>query len=231
MRNVTALVLFCCTKNLIDYSIGSFRKFYPDMKLVIIDNSGTKREPEGPMCTDALKKYCRTDKNTELIVMPRNLGHGIGMHYGLQQIKTTYTYIFESDVGMNKFGLVEVMLELITPRIYSVGPTIIVCYRQGRKSSSKSKERTMRRLWPYSSLMSTKMYFEYPSWDSDQGTNAAPLKKTMQKIADSGKEDKLMIEFDVDKYVTHKGGGTRGIIGIPPLRNYKKWTSHYLKSI
>ena len=38
MKNVTALALFCCTERLIDYSIKSFRKFYPDMKLIIVDN-------------------------------------------------------------------------------------------------------------------------------------------------------------------------------------------------
>lgn len=228
MRDVTALVLFCCTKNLIDYSIGSFRKFYPDMKLVIIDNSGRERS-ECLMCTDALKEYCEIDKRAELIIMPENLGHGLGMHHGLQQIKTTYTYIFESDVVMERAGLIEAMLKLATSRIYSVGPILIVSYHEG-KQSFKRHERSMRRLWPYASLVSTKTYFEYPYWDSDEGINAAPLKKAMQKIADFGK-DELMIEFDVDKYVTHRYGGTRKVIGIPKLRSYRQWTSHYLKSI
>ena len=230
MRNVTALVLFCCTKNLIDYSIGSFRKFYPDVKLIIIDNSG-KGRPECLMCTDVLKEYCKADEKAELIIMPENLGHGLGMHYGLQQIETSYTYIFESDVIMEHGGLIEAMLELATPEIYSVGPIMTVCYDKGEETFRDDKKRTIRRLWPYASLLSTKTYFEYPSWNSHDGMNAAPLLSAMQAIANSGKEDKLMIEFDVDKYVHHKYGGTRKVIGIPKLRNYEKWTSHYSKSI
>lgn len=229
MKDVTALVLFCCTKDLIDYSIGSFRKFYPEMKLIIIDNSG-KGRPEGPMCTDALKEYCKIDRKAELIIMPENFGHGLGMHYGFQQIKTTYTYIFESDVIMEHAGLIEAMLELMTPEIYSVGPIMIVCYGKGKETSKNDRERTIRRLWPYASLLSTRTYFEYPGWNSHDGINAAPLLSAMQAIADSGKEDELMIEFDVDKYVHHRYGGTRIVIGIPKLRNYRQWTSRYLKS-
>ena len=230
MKNVTAMVLFCCTENLIDYSIGTFRKFYPEMKLIIIDNSGTTR-PEGRRCISALKRYCKSDPNAEHFIMKRNLGHGVGMHYGFQQVKTTYTYVFESDVTMREPGLIEAMLKLATPQIYSVGPTIIVTYAKAEESSKNVKHRIMRRLWPYSSLLSTKTYFKFPPWNSDGGINAAPLKDAMRKIDNSGKDKELMIEFDVDKYVTHKYGGTRGIIGIPPLRNYKKWTSHYSKSI
>ena len=229
MKNVTALALFCCTKRLIDYSLKSFREFYPDMKLIIIDNSGTNR-PEGPICTEALKVYCETDKLAKLIVMPRNLGHGVAMNHGFKQIKTDYVYVFESDVEMRSPGLIEAMLKKITPEIYSVGPILNVCYKHAKKASKDFPLRTMRRLWPYSSLLSIKTYFKYPAWDSDKGTNVAPLLKAMQVIADSSKEDKLMIEFDVDKYVFHKGGGTRTVVGIPPLKDYKKWTSRYSKS-
>jgi hypothetical protein len=230
MKDVTALVLFCCTKNLIDYSIGSFRKFYPNIKLIIIDNSG-KEGPECLMCTDALKEYCKTDKRAELVIMPENLGHGLGMHYGLQQIRTQYTYVFESDVTMEHAGLIEAMLELMTSKIYSVGPIMIVCYDDGKETSKNDRKRTIRRLWPYASLLSTKTYFEYPGWNSHDGINAAPLLSAMRAIADSDREDELMIEFDVDKYVHHRYGGTRTVIGIPKLRNHRKWTSHYLKSI
>ena len=56
MKDVTALVLFCCTTNLIDFSIRSFRKFYPKMRLVIVDNTGIANHE----CTKSLKRYCET---------------------------------------------------------------------------------------------------------------------------------------------------------------------------
>jgi hypothetical protein len=230
MDKVTALVLFCCTPNLIEVSIGSFRKFYPEMKLIVIDNSGKKRK-EGPPCTQLLQDYCSKDKNIELHVMSNNLGHGLGMHIGIQKVKTTYTYVFESDTRMDNGGLIEAMLKLASPEVYSVGPTVKVDYKTCSASDAKtSKRRIVRRLWPYASLLSTETYFKFPPWDSDNGINAAPLLKVTQSIADTGRDEELMIEFDVDKYVKHLYGGTRAVIGIPRLENHEQWTSRYLKS-
>jgi hypothetical protein len=80
--------------------------------------------------------------------------------------------------------------------------------------------------------LSKETYFKFPAWDSHNGCNASPLLKAMRAIADSGRDKELMVEFDVDKYVTHLYGGTRLVIGIPRLKDYKAWEQYlYLKSI
>ena len=221
MKNVTALVLFCSTAKLIEVSIESFRKFYPDMKLIIVDNSG-KTRPESLACTKALKEYCKKDKNAELVITSKNLGHGLGMTHGFKKVKTPYVYVFESDVIMNKPGLIEAMLKKIKPSTYAVGPILMVSYHRAQEVDP-NEPGAIRRLWPYSSLISLKTYFKYPVWNSDKGINAAPLGDATRAIEDTGKSLKLLVEFNVDKYVTHLGGRSRAVVGIPKLADYRDW--------
>lgn len=225
MKNVTGVVVFCCTPNLIDVSIKSFREFYPKMRLIIVNNSFDERQ-EGLNCTKALEEYCKTDENVELHTLPVNIGHGLGMHHGIEQVKTKYIYMFESDTLHQKPNLIEDMLKVATNVAYAVGPTVIVDYEYCKYSATG-----VRRLWPYASLINRKKYYKFPMFSSDKGVNAAPLLKVTQAIADSGIQDKLLIEFPVNLYVKHLDGGTRGVIGIPELKDHKKWTYHYSKSI
>ena len=170
-----------------------------------------KRRDQYGECTEALKDYCNKDKNTKLFIMPYNLGHGLGLDFGLRQVETSYAYTFESDTLMKRSGLIEAMLELADPDIYSIGRTERANYPIGGLVISGKK--TMRILWAYALLI-------YPPWDSNNGTNTTPVLKAMKEIADTGRDNKLMIEFDVDKYVEHLFGRTRARIGNPKIFPY-----------
>jgi GT2 family glycosyltransferase len=199
------------------------------MRLVIVDNSGEKHG--GPECTKALKDYASNHENTDLYILEKNLGHGLGMHYGMKQIRTKYVYMFESDVIMRQPNLIEDMLKYMSDRIYAVGPyKFPVTYSGGKQCDSGTSVKTMIRVWIYCCLMNVKQYFKFPPFCSDKGINAAPTRNAFAAIHDTGRSRELLIDFDVDKYVQHLDGGTRCRIGIPPLEDYKEW-SHYLKSL
>jgi len=247
LSDVTAVVVFCRTKELIDISIGSFRKFYPDMKLIIVDNSSDEEEfiqedknaygkyvdrGDGS-CTRALKDLFANDKNTELYLMPNNLGHGLGLDFGIRQVKTTFAYTFESDTIMESGGLIESLLELSSPDMYCIGRTEKTYYDDGRPVKALDK-RIMRMFWAYALLVSVKTYLKYPIWDSNKGTNTIPTFRSQQAIADSGEEENLIIDFDVDRYVKHLFGLTRKEIGNPIVDHYgiyEKHTYHNAKRI
>ena len=225
LDEVTGLILFCRTPHLIDLSLISFRRYYPEIKIIVVDNSGKDKS-----CTNQLERCCDADGNMELYVLPENLGHGIGLHYGIKEVKTKYTYIFESDVETKKRGIIEAMLDLMTNSVYCVSETDLVTYKEGKWWDPKAGIRMMRRPWIYVALLNNKKYFEFPAFNSDNGTNAAPLKSACQAIDNSGKADELLVHFDPSPYIKHHYGGTRNRIGIPSLKEHNKWTSHYSKS-
>ena len=224
MRNITAIVVFCSTPDLVEPCLNSFRKFYPNMRLIIIDNSAMtsskifKDGSSGKMCTEALKKYCENDDKAELHIMPYNMGHGLALHYGIIEVKTRFTYIFESDVEHLKSNLIENMLKRISKNTYGVGPVVNCTYKRGHLCNVDYHKQPMKMLWPYSSIIVTKKYFEFPPFDSDDGVNASPILKSSQAIHNSGNVDKLYVSFNVNDYILHGGGGTRKVIGIPRVK-------------
>jgi len=224
--DVTAIVVFCCTPKLVEPCLSSFRRYYPNMRLVIIDNSKVDNCGEGPQCAKALREYCKKDKNAELHIMPFNIGHGFGLHYGMLEVKTKYAYIFEPDVDHLKKDLIENMISVVKKETYGVGYLFNTTYCEGHYTTGipyngkGERLETMKMIWLYSSLIVTKRYFDFLPFDSDDGSNAVPLHKSSQSIHDSG--DDAYVRFNVNNYVIHKEHvGTRHIIGIPTTEN--KW--------
>lgn len=241
LSDVTAVVVFCRTPDLVDISVGSFRSFYPDMKLIIIDNSSDNEEFvqvdkrfNGPKpyisgsCTSKLKSFCNKDKNTKLFIMPENMGHGLGIHFGLENVDTSYAYIFESDTLMKKGGLIEEMLKLTNKNIYAIGRIEKGYYKDGRPITNV-KMREMKLIWAYASLLSVEMYFKFPAWNSMNGTNTIPILAAMQKIDDLNKD--LLVNFNVDVYVNHLFGQTRKQIGNPYISNYLFYENNFKRRI
>ena len=212
---VSAAVLFCNTKHLIPISIGSFREFYPEMKLLIVDNS------DDGVCTLALKTYIQNDPNAIIFKTERNFGHGIGADLCIRKSKGQYVYLFESDVIMLKPGLIEAMLEFMNPEVYGIGRLDLSTYKRAEPCDELYPYKKLMRLWIFAALIQKKQYRKFPPFDSDNGTNADPVLKAMQQIENSGCSKSLLIHFDIEQYVRHLYGGTRLKIGIPGLPDYK----------
>lgn len=233
MDDVTALVVFCCCEKLIKPCLDSFRKFYPNIKLLIVDNSNVINHGHCLSCTESLKEYCKNDPMTELHMMPFNIGHGLGLHYGITEVSTKYVYIFEPDTIHILPNLIENMLKMVNKETYGVGRVVQCPYihdiKQGKNITLHSRNRKfiarnrrlsyMKMLWLYSGLIVIKRYSEFPPFDSHEGCNADPIRKASQAIHNTGKN--LYVDFNVDKYVLHTGGGSRTIVGIPHLNEEK----------
>ena len=112
LENVEAQTLYYKTIDLAKKSLPAFRDFYPDMRLVVVDNSG------GDDCTMFLREWVGRDKNAMLLETPRNLGHGKGMDFGIKRSKSKYVFLFESDVIMHHGRIIEKMIENMTEQAY-----------------------------------------------------------------------------------------------------------------
>jgi len=215
LNDVTAVTLFYKTKDLIDLSIKSFRKYYPSIPLVIVDNS------DGDDCTIALRDFVNNDNYSTLIETGSNLGHGAGLDVGIRNVSSKLIYIFESDVFMKVPGLIEELISIVGDKTYGVSEIHWVTYDKPFSDVSRDfiERKKMRYIWIYAGLLSKDKYLEFPPLGNDQKTNAFPIGETMRSIHDKG-DDELLVDFDLSKYVTHLYGGTRCRYGIGGEGNY-----------
>ena len=215
LEQIEAQTLYYRTINLAKQSLPSFRMFYPELRLVIVDNSG------GDECTMFLRDWVNQDKYSELLEIPKNLGHGRGLDYGIQRSKCKYVFLFESDTIILNGGIIEKMLELMTYKVYGIGdlfyctashPYNYICKVTENIGFSRTK---MKYIWTYAALISVEKYKEFPPFNDDSGTNASPLGDAFKAIHWTGRPDELLIDFDTSPYVKHLEHGTVKLHGFP----------------
>jgi len=206
MKNITGLMVVYKTLDYLEEAYNSFRKFYPKVKLVIVDNS------EGDECTEFLKESLKLDDNLEVLFMERNVGHGLGLHAGIEHIKTKYIYFFDSDTKMLKGGLLEKLIDeakAVDNNFYVISKTSYVD-RGGRdiRGNDDSREK-VKWAYGYATLLNRKKYFEYPPLTK----YGLCILKAYVAIHDEGRGEELIRHFPVDGYVKHAWGGTRARYG------------------
>jgi len=155
LTEVTALTVSHNTKNLLERAVDSFRKFHPDMKLIIIDGSDY---------SDPCFNYTRNLANglTSVWCMGYNIGHGRGMDFGIRQIKTRYGLIFDSDVEFIK-SPVSHMLDMMDENTYGIGYLEKSAYdgfEYGAKQEHRGKP-SMMMLHPFFMLLQVSEYFKF----------------------------------------------------------------------
>ena len=216
MNNVTALTVFYKTPTLIHVSLDSFRRYYPEMQLVVVNNS-----PKDDVCTRHLIDFLKDDENCTFIQLGMNYGHGPGLNRGMKHIKTSYVYIFDSDVEIIREGFIEEMMEFMDEETYGVGFTRLTTRGGQNKDKGDLKDSdTLKYLHPLACLISVKQYYKFPKFYS----GGAPFNRTMGAIKDTGEYDKLIKHFPVialghtgsmkPNYIKHHGGSTRARYGI-----------------
>ena len=208
LEQITALTVAYKTPELMNQQMSKFRKFYPDISLIIINNS-----PLDDGCTEVLEKLARKDKNIRLFHTKRNIGHGYGLNVGFKYITTPFAYIFDSDSIMMVGGIFEAMLKVMKPNVYGCG-FVLITGRGGGGTKQVSKngvvaEGEMYYLHPLACMISCDMFWKYPPYNSF----GAPFCETMTAIWDTGKAKEMIIDFPVFKYIHHISGGTRALYG------------------
>jgi glycosyltransferase involved in cell wall biosynthesis len=223
LKDVTAVTVVYNTKSLFERAYTSFHRFYPEMKMVIVDNSDS---------LNPCAKYIQSLKseNTLVIAPGRNIGHGPGMDIGLKQVRTKYAVVFDSDTQIMR-GCVGKMCDMMRADSFGVGKIVKVdpngqnekqlysgLPRKRTTNYSNTKALKYYRLYaapkrktaipylhPYFHLVSVAAYLRLKPY-IDHG---APCLATMSQIFNMGLSDKMLLEFPVEKYVIHRWRGTR----------------------
>jgi glycosyltransferase involved in cell wall biosynthesis len=201
MLPITAITTVYRTQDLLVKTYESFREFYPGMSFIIIDNSA-----DGS-CTHLTKVWLEEDAHLTVFENDENQGHGDGMHQGIALANSVYLFIFDSDVTFVKPNLLEDMMEYMNSEVYGVG-WLLDLDRGGRNVPKDYDCEIIRYLYPAFMLLNKVQYYNFHKFTRF----GLPPLRAMQEIHDQGL-DKLLIDFPVSKYITHKSGATRGRYG------------------
>ena len=205
--SITAICVVYRTKDLVQKAIESFRGFYPDVPLVVVDNSAREGE-----CTKYLQELTKQDKNTSIFVMPENVGHGPGMDYALNRITTDWAYIFDSDTEMLKPGIFEAFKVVAGyKKILAAGHRLMVSVagRMGKQTKAKAD---VPYIHPAVCFINRQLYLSYPPFRY----HGAPCIDTYAKVDKQGLSDELLFQFPIEMFVKHEWRGTRSFHKMKP---------------
>ncbi len=196
--NTTAVIVTYNTPELIYDCVKSILKFYPRLPILIIDNSPIHSE-----CYQMCKNLSREFDTVKTHFTFHNIGHGRGLHLGINMVYTENVLIVDSDTEMLAPCL-ETMEKELKTNVYGIGQIVQV------NEHGVNVFRGIKYLHPYFALIKKKMYDNNPGFIH----HGAPFIKTMCWIHDQNKLGNS-IELknkDLKPYVLHKERGTRNVI-------------------
>ena len=190
---ITGVSVTWNTKDLIEKAISSIRKFHPTMHILIAD--GSEKKDECYSFLDEIKGKYLTVNHFDY-----NIGHGRGLHFGLQKAQTPYVLYFDSDIEMVKSPL-EGMLAMMEDNTYGVGYIEYVA-RDGHDFGVFPRHNgqiPVKYMHPYFQLIQVKEAKKY----QPPIHHGAPCIATMLDIHDRGLSDIVLKEY---KCLGHTNG-------------------------
>jgi glycosyltransferase involved in cell wall biosynthesis len=219
MKNkITVISVNFKTPSLIRECVSSFRKHYPTLSYILVDNGG---------CADSLKimrKFAKAP-TISLIENGRNIGHGPALHQGILASKTPYVFLLDSDTRTDTPGFLELMLARFRKdkKLFALG-WLRYTNVSGVAGPKQHLKRGMRYIHPYACLLDINKYTVLKQPFIHSG---APATKLMRKATKVGYR---LQDFPVKKYIWHKVAGTRGYFGglckVPTGMKRTRWRKH-----
>lgn len=242
MRNsidkiITGLTVTWKYAEIIERAYTSVRKFHPEMELLVVDGS-SKDMP----CYQYLNNI--QDNHIEIHHVNHNIGHGKGISYGIEQCKTPFVLLFDSDIIMVE-SPVQGMLNMMEDDTAIVGYMEWVA-EDGHDHGVFPKHKNQPKIkypHPYFQLIQLKEFKKY----KQPIHHGAPMISTALDIHKKGLSDKVLKEFPdlghtsgcgiswkpcEGKYIKHDvgefGGTGRQRIkeGLPHIEG--KWDTSYV---
>ena len=197
MTNTTAIIVSYNTPELMQSCYESLRRHYPYMKAILVDGS-----PKLSKCW----KYVgtRSPKINTVRSIGFNIGHGNGMKLGIELCQTEYFLLMDSDVTIDKPGVLESMHEGMADGVYGTGSIQLV------NDKGMNDEAGFPYLHPHFALVNKSEYLKYPEIIN----HGAPMLSAM--LANPN-----IVPFPVSDYITHHERGTRKL--NPKAFHPKNW--------
>ncbi len=194
---VTAVIINFRTPDLTCRAVSTFRSFYPDVPLLLIDNGS------GDGSIRALEACVRdAGGNTRLLANPRNLHHGPAMDLALHELQSRFVLFIDSDCVVTKGGFLEIMRAKLEERehFYAAGKLIFMNRRGYDVSESSNASPYIR---PICMLIKRELYLRLPPFRR----HGAPCLRNMRAAVQNNLG---LIHVPVEEYLLHEGRGTAG---------------------
>lgn len=203
LEQITVIVPNYRTPKLIRRVVEGLLKFYPQVRLLLIDNNSK----------DSSRKYIRRivdrDHNIRAIFNHVNTGHGAAMHQGVLLSETRLVCLIDSDCIIKRKGALEGMASYFSdPKVYAVGESVLV------DAGGNTRREGSLYILPSRMMIDRKKYLTLPSFNH----HGAPAVLNIWGATASGY--KLVNVPKLDKYIHHPGqgrtkGGSHRKVGIP----------------
>ena len=198
-KNITILICQRNTNDLIRLCLESLLRFYPDIPILIVDGSST----------DESIFYCKYKElihpNIKIWIRNGRNSHGMKMDEALKiHIKTRYVLLCDSDIIMERGGLIEDMLSEFykDELLYAIGTLMLVTRSNYGCGTPKDENDILRYAHPSFSIYDVEKYHQLNAPFTDHG---APCVYNMMEA----EKRKLNIAYyPVDKYISHLSGGS-----------------------
>ncbi len=197
MDACTAVVVNFRTPELTAAAVRSFRRFYPAVPLLLVDNGS---DGEGRA---ALSRLADGDgPATRILWNDVNRHHGPAMDQAAHVAATPLLFFFDSDIVVTQGGFLEAMAGLLGDDAgrYAVGKRIVMDERGFDLPATRPGIPYIR---PIAMLLRRETYLSLPPFR----LHGAPCLENMRAAGERGL---ALIDFPVEQYLLHEGRGTAG---------------------
>jgi len=191
---VTCIIVNFKTYSLVQIALTTFREFYPNVKVILVDNGSHDKS------TKYIERAHRL-RNVSSVLHGENIGHGPAMHDAIMLCKTDYVFTLDSDCIVQHGGFLERMIEMLQSNdTYSVGWLRHVDPINGVSTVESGK--SLRYIHPSAAVYDRKKYLVLPPFSH----SGAPCTLNMFMARKAGY---TVSDFPIRDYIEHLVAGTR----------------------
>jgi GT2 family glycosyltransferase len=196
-HSISTVVINFQTPDLLKTTVESFRKFYPEADIFLIDNGSKDSSHE---TLEQLKRNFQ--QHTKIIYLHENIFHGPAMHFAINEINSKYLFFLDSDTKTFNGGFLEEMVSILnsSEKIYGTGRFLTVNKRGFQVTKGISFPA------PAYMMIRRDLYFQFPPFEH----HGMPVLSNFSKALKSGFEFR---EFPIQNYIEHLWRGTAGRFG------------------
>lgn len=196
--DVAAVIVNYRTPDLLEKAASSFRKFYPDVEMVLVDNGSND------LSTEVIDQLVGLNpRKTKKIMLERNYFHGPAMDTAMRASTKELVFFLDSDTETYNGGFIEKMLSEMNSgeEVYGVGRTDRVTKRgfadeHGNETILISAYMMLKR----------STYMQLPPFIH----HGMPTLENFSAAKTRGFE---LRNVDIDSYIHHAGRGTASRFG------------------
>jgi glycosyltransferase involved in cell wall biosynthesis len=192
---ITILLVNYKTLELTKICLESFRFFYPNINILLIDNGSQDQS------TTYIQEIAAFDERITGIINSKNLNHGPALHQGITQIQSRFVLTLDTDCQVIRLGFLEKMVHFFNePKTYAVG-SLVTLDRFGYQVSPYHKLSYSAYIQPYCMLIDRQKYLQFKPFMH----HGSPCLHNLKEAESNGYQ---LVDFPVYEYVIHFGCGT-----------------------